>query len=130
MTTDKHDIVSKEDIQVLVNTFYGKVQKDELIGGIFNAVLAGRWEEHLEKMVRFWQTIVLNEKTYSGAPFPPHAMMPIRQKHFDRWKELFTETVDEFFEGVNAEEVKARGSLMASLFLSKIEHIQGKQPIE
>lgn len=120
------DISSVADIEMLVHTFYGKVQKDPLIGGVFNGILNGRWEEHLEKMVRFWQTILFNERTYSGAPFPPHAMLPIRQQHFDRWRELFLETVDSHFEGVHAEEAKARATLMASLFLSKIEHIQGK----
>lgn len=122
---ERRDIGGVEDVQQFVHAFYGKVQQDELLGGIFNGVLNGRWEEHLEKMVRFWQTILLNEKTYAGAPFPPHAMMPIRQQHFDRWKEIFINTIDELFEGPIADEAKGRATLMASLFLSKIEHIQG-----
>lgn len=125
MMEQNKDIATVEDITSFVHAFYGKVQQDELIGGIFNGVLAGRWDEHLEKMVRFWQSILLNEKTYSGAPFPPHAMMPIRQEHFDRWKVLFIETIDALFEGPIAEEAKGRATLMASLFLSKIQHIQG-----
>lgn len=120
----RRDILTVEDISMFVNAFYNRVQKDELIGGIFNGVLAGRWDEHLEKMVRFWQTILLNEKTYSGAPFPPHAMMPIRQEHFERWRCLFIETIDSMYEGPLTEEAKGRATLMASLFLSKIEHIQ------
>ncbi|EPB65566.1 hypothetical protein ANCCEY_15368, partial [Ancylostoma ceylanicum] len=34
-------------------------------------------------MYRFWQTILLDEHTYYGAPFPPHARMPLEQHHFD-----------------------------------------------
>jgi hemoglobin len=50
------DITDLEDIKILVNTFYSKVQEDGLIGPIFNQKMAGRWPEHLEKMYRFWQT--------------------------------------------------------------------------
>ena len=64
------DISNIEDIKLLVNTFYGKVQKDEFIGVIFNEKIGDRWPEHLEKMYRFWQTILLEEHTYSGSLFP------------------------------------------------------------
>jgi len=35
----KKDIVTFQDIQVLVNSFYDKVQKDELLAPIFNNVI-------------------------------------------------------------------------------------------
>lgn len=124
------DIETVADIEVMVHRFYEAVRKDELIGGIFNGVLNGKWEEHLEKMVRFWQTILLNDKTYSGAPFPPHAMLPVRAAHFDRWKELFTEQLDARFRGPNAEEAKSRARLMAGIFLAKVQHIQGVSQLE
>lgn len=119
------DIETVADIEEMVYRFYETVRKDELIGGIFNGVLNGKWDEHLEKMVRFWQTILLNEKTYSGAPFPPHAMLPVREMHFDRWKELFIAQLDARFRGPIAEEAKSRARLMAGIFLAKVQHIQG-----
>ena len=130
METTKHDIVTVADIELMVHQFYYAVQRDELLGGIFNGILDGRWDEHLEKMVRFWQSILLNEKTYYGRPFPPHAMLPIGQKHFNRWKDLFCQTVNDHFTGSVAEEAKNRATLMSSLFLSKVEHIQGKSRID
>ena len=84
------DISNIEDIKLLVNTFYKKVQNDDLIGPIFNEKMMGRWPEHLEKMYRFWQTLLLEEHTYSGSPFPPHKQLPVNQSHFDRWMEIFT----------------------------------------
>lgn len=70
---DQHDILSLEDVKLLVNTFYGKVREDETLAQIFNERIKDRWPEHLEKMYRFWQTVLLEEQTYFGAPFPPHA---------------------------------------------------------
>lgn len=123
------DISNIEDIKLLVNTFYEKVQKDDLIGPIFNEKMLGRWPEHLEKMYRFWQTLLLEEHTYSGSPFPPHKHLPVDQTHFDRWMEIFTETVDSLFVGKLAEEAKIRAANMGYMFNYKIEYFrnQGNQ---
>lgn len=118
------DISDIQDIKLLVNTFYDKVQKDDLIGPIFNEKMMGRWPEHLEKMYRFWQTILLEEHTYSGSPFPPHKQLPINLSHFDRWMEIFTSTVDSLFVGKLAEEAKVRAANMAYMFNYKIEYFR------
>lgn len=118
------DITTIEDIKLLVNTFYAKVQKDDLIGPIFNEKIQGRWPEHLETMYKFWQTILLEQHTYSGSPFPPHKHLPVEQAHFNRWIEIFTKTVDSLFIGNLAEEAKMRGVNMASMFLYKIEYFR------
>jgi hemoglobin len=118
------DISNIQDIKILVNTFYDKVQKDDLIGPIFNQKMMGRWPEHLEKMYRFWQTILLEEHTYSGSPFPSHKQLPVNQSHFDRWMEIFTSTVDSLFVGKLAEEAKVRAANMAYMFNYKIEYFR------
>ena len=118
------DISNIEDIKLLVNTFYEKVQEDDLIGPIFNQKMVGRWPEHLEKMYRFWQTILLEEHTYSGTPFPPHKHLPVNQSHFDRWMKIFTGTVDSLFVGKLAEEAKVRAANMAYMFNYKIEYFR------
>ncbi|MDR0230216.1 MAG: group III truncated hemoglobin [Flavobacteriaceae bacterium] len=121
----KKDIQTLEDIVLLVDTFYGRVQQNELIGPIFNEKLEGRWPEHLQKMYQFWQTVLLEEFTYKGRPFPPHAQLPVEALHFETWKGIFNATVDEFFEGPIAEEAKWRGDRMGKMFLSKIEYFRG-----
>lgn len=123
----KKDITSITDIHLLVDTFYEKVRKDELLGIIFNTVIQGNWPTHLEKMYRFWQTILLTEHTYFGSPFRPHAQLPVGEQHFDRWKSLFKETVDEHFEGEKAAEAKWRAEKMATMFLTKIQYFQTSQ---
>lgn len=119
----KKDIENIDDVKLMVNTFYERIQKNDVLGPIFEERIGGRWEEHLEKMYRFWQTILFSEHTYHGAPFPPHATMPINESHFVIWVKNWTTTVDDFFVGPNAEEAKKRGALMAAIFNSKIGHI-------
>ena len=51
------------------NKFYEKVPKDDLLQDIFNKKIQERWPEHLEKMCRFWQTVLMEEHTYFGSPF-------------------------------------------------------------
>lgn len=120
----KNDIESLDDIKLIVNTFYERIRKNEILGPIFDERIGGRWEQHLEKMYRFWQTILFSEHTYNGSPFPPHANIPIDESHFIIWVSNWTATVDEFFTGSIAEEAKKRGALMASIFNSKIEYFK------
>ena len=114
------DITTLDDIKALVDTFYKQVQKDDFIGPIFNSKIRGNWPDHLEKMYRFWQTILLEVHTYSGSPFPPHKHLPLDKAHFDRWMKLFTETVDSLFQGPTADEAKLRAKNMAEMFNYKI----------
>ncbi|RKS95422.1 hemoglobin [Flavobacterium limicola] len=122
--TPQNDITTFDDIKLLVDTFYSKVQKDEFIGLIFNEKIGNRWPEHLEKMYRFWQTILLEVHSYSGSPFPPHKQLPVSKEHFDRWMQIFTETTDSLFVGTLAEEAKLRAKNMAEMFHYKIDYFR------
>lgn len=116
----KTEISTLEDIKILVDDFYGKVREDETLGYIFDDVIKDNWTEHLEKMYSFWQTVLLQEFTYKGAPFPKHLKLPVEQHHFNRWIKLFHETIDTHFEGEKAEELKIRSLKMADMFMMKI----------
>ncbi|HVS96535.1 MAG TPA: group III truncated hemoglobin [Puia sp.] len=114
------DISNIEDIRSLVDRFYDKVREDKVIGPIFIGAIGDHWPAHLDKMYRFWQTVLLEEHTYFGSPFAPHAQMPLEGRHFDAWLGHWSATVDELFAGPRAEEAKWRAGKMAEMFLSKI----------
>ncbi len=118
----QQDILNIEDIKLLVNSFYDKVKADKLLGPVFNERIKDRWPEHLDKMYRFWQTVLLGDHTYYGSPFPPHAQLPVSHEHFVKWMELFTATADDLFAGEKAAEAKWRAAKMAEMFEIKIEH--------
>lgn len=123
MKNTAQEIQSINEITLLVNRFYEKVQQDDLLGPIFEKVIDDNWEPHLEKMYRFWETVLLNNHTYHGSPFAPHAKLPIGADHFDRWLKLFLETIDENFTGEKAKEAKWRAGKMAEMFQYKHKHI-------
>jgi len=117
----RKNIKQLEDIKLLVDSFYGKVRKDEMLGPIFNQRIGDKWPQHLQKMYRFWQTVLLDERTYYGSPFLPHANLPVEKEHFNHWLKLFFETIDENFIGEKAERAKWQGQRMADMFHSKIQ---------
>ena len=119
----KRDITELDDIKLLVDTFYAKAQKAPLIGEIFTTMISD-WQAHLNKMYRFWQTILLEQHNYQRNPFMPHAKMPLSSEHFDTWVGLWCDTVDDLYAGEKANEAKYRGKLMAALFLSKFNYIK------
>lgn len=122
ITMEKSDITTIADVRILVDSFYAKVREDDQLADIFNNVIKELWIEHLEKMYRFWQTVLLEEHTYFGSPFVHHVNLPVDKTHFERWLKLFEETIDEYFSGTNAESAKLRAEKMAEMFLHKIEY--------
>jgi len=120
----KPDIEGIDDIVLFVNEFYYKVQKDNLIGPIFNGVIKD-WTPHLERMYQFWNAALFSVPGFKGNPFAKHAPLPINQSHFDRWLILFEETIDAHFEGEMATDTKKRAGLMAVMFVSKLKHMKG-----
>lgn len=120
----EQDIINYNDIKLLVDSFYKKVREDDLLAKLFEERIRDRWPLHLEKMYSFWQTVLLNDHTYHGSPFAPHADMPVGKMHFDRWIGLFYATVDENFSGEKAKEAKWRAEKMAEMFYIKITYHQ------
>ncbi len=123
------DITSLDDIKLFVDTFYDKVRHDDLLADIFNNKIEDRWAQHLDKMYRFWQTVLLEDHTYYGSPFVPHANLPVEAAHFDQWLILFNNTIDSLFEGEKATRAKWQGQRMAEMFLTKIEYYKTNSSI-
>lgn len=118
------DIQSREDLELLVNTFYDKVKKDQVIGYLFEEVAGIDWESHLPKMYDFWETTLFHQPVYKGNPMEIHLNLnkkePLRKEHFDQWLTLFYETVDELFKGQKAETIKQKGLSIATVMQIKV----------
>ncbi|HEY1871052.1 MAG TPA: group III truncated hemoglobin [Chitinophagaceae bacterium] len=120
----KEDIKTRKDIEHLINSFYDKVKRDEMIGFIFNDVARVNWEKHLPVMYDFWESIIFSTANYNGNPMLVHLqlnrLIPLTKQHFDQWLKLFTETTDELFEGKKATLTKERALNIAAIIQSKI----------
>ena len=117
--------ISTEEISTLVDTFYGKVRRDPVIGPIFNAAI-GDWPAHLALLKNFWSTVLFIRPGYKGDPLSVHLELPIEPHHFDRWLELFAETAHEVMPPEHAQIVitkshRIAGNLQRVLFSSSRE---------
>ncbi|GAB2950030.1 group III truncated hemoglobin [Hymenobacter coalescens] len=110
------DIATEAHIQQLVDRFYDKVNADELLGPVFNALARVHWPAHLPVMYDFWSSVLLGTARYKGRPFPKHMALPIEKPHFQRWLQLFYATVQEHFAGPKAEEAKVKALNIATMF--------------
>ena len=120
-------IESREDIELMVNSFYEKVRQDPLIGPKFNEIAKVDWAKHLPKMYSFWSDLLLGTEEYRGRPFPPHVPLDLFEDHFARWVELFNKTVDEHFHGLKAHEVKFRAQSIAMNFRLNLEMLRSQK---
>lgn len=111
------DIVTRKEVEQLVNQFYSRVREDDLLAPVFAHV---DWPHHLPIMYKFWSTVLLGDMSYTGSPFAKHMGLPIQRGHFERWLKLFLETVDTEFNGPVADEAKKRAQTIAHLFQHKM----------
>lgn len=80
-------------VEELVHAFYARVRADALLGPIFEARLAGRWDAHLDKMLDFWSSIALKCGRFAGRPHVAHQNLDLAPEHFKRWLALFEDSV-------------------------------------
>lgn len=118
------DIQNREDIVLLITSFYTKVRKDEMIGFIFEDVAKVDWDSHLPMMFSFWESTLFGTGNYSGSTMDIHQQLnskvKLTQEHFKCWEELFHTTVNELFNGENAEKIKQRATSIKTIMELKI----------
>jgi len=120
----KKQIENYDDVQLLVRTFYDKVLKDDILSPYFSYVKNTHWEEHLEVVNSFWNNILFYTGGYHGNPLAVHSTLnffsKLERRDFDRWLQLFTETVDDLFDGEKADLAKQRARSIATIMQVKI----------
>ncbi len=106
-------IETRKDVSILVNTFYVKVRKDELLGPIFNNhITEDKWPEHIEKLTDFWETNLFGIPKFKGNPSQKHLNVDknlaykVDQNHFGKWLEIWFQTINSLFEGELADRAK------------------------
>ncbi|TWI06244.1 hemoglobin [Luteimonas cucumeris] len=92
----------ERDIVVLVDRFYDRVQRDPVLGPVFNPAVHD-WGDHKRTLVSFWTSVALRAGTYRGNPMAAHRAHPIRAEHFDHWLALWRETAEEVLAPEHAE---------------------------
>ncbi|WP_297764583.1 group III truncated hemoglobin [uncultured Muriicola sp.] len=128
MINEKTPLTNREDIYLLVTSFYRKIRKDPALGPIFNVIIVD-WESHFEVLTDFWESQLLVRRTYLGNPIEVHQQVDskmnhtITSEHFGLWLNLWFETLDELFTGELVWIAKNRAQKMSTMLFMKIyEH--------
>lgn len=88
--------VDEAFISRLVDTFYGRVLSHPQLGPVFDARLAGRWPQHMEKMKSFWSSVAFRSGAYGGKPVQAHmGVANMTPDLFPQWLDLFAATLDD-----------------------------------
>lgn len=120
----KNDIQSRIDIETLVQAFYTKVRNENSLNKYFSKVIPVDWNLHYVKMADFWENILFFTGNYDGNLMEAHKRINEKQtmvpNEFEIWIKLFCSTVDELFEGKNAEKIKSSSTQIALIMKAKI----------
>lgn len=122
---EKKDIKTRDDVFMLVDEFYKKVRQDEILGPFFNETIKD-WETHLEHLTTFWESSLFLKTRFHGDPLKAHIKVDkafnhsINEMHFGIWLNLWSQTINELFEGDYAENAKRRARKMGTFIYLKI----------
>ncbi|MCB0977894.1 MAG: group III truncated hemoglobin [Acidimicrobiales bacterium] len=101
------DLDTVEDIEEMVTRFYRVVAQDDLLGPMYNQVARVDWSVHVPKLASFWFQALLGIDGFEGNLSRAHErvneLSPYTPAHFERWLELFHETVEEGWVGPRAD---------------------------
>ena len=122
----KQDILNREDLLLLMDRFYSKAMTDQSIGHYFTEIVPLNLQKHIPVITDFWETILFDTGKYFGNTMKVHEDLheksPFKSEHFNRWMAMFKETVDENFQGNNAEKIKQREISIATVMNIKMVH--------
>ena len=120
----KRDISTRQDIELLLNSFYCRLMADERINYIFIDVAKLDIKTHIPVIADFWETVLLNKNVYQNNTMKIHLDLnkktTITKEHFDVWLYHFNAAVDELFEGNTAELAKQRARSVATVMQIKM----------
>jgi hemoglobin len=127
------DIRDRADISDLVIAFYTRAFADERIGPIFTDIVKMDLDAHLPIMCDFWETVLFQAGTYRRDAFSIHRdindMIPLTTEHFQRWEDLWHETVDTRFAGPKAIAAKIHASRIAGSIQRRLRFSGLSEPI-
>lgn len=119
------DIQNREDVALLVNTFYTKVRANDELGPIFNTAIKD-WDSHLIHLTNFWESQLFRKNVFSGNPLKKHVEVDGNNNNqltndlFGLWLQFWLGTIDELFKGELANLAKDRARNIASFMFMEI----------
>ncbi len=119
------DIETRADILIIMRKFYDKLLADDSINFFFTKVTSvdQHLETHFEILATFWEQSLFLKGGYFNNMFSIHKEVhekhPFKKEHFDTWLNHFHSTIDEYFTGKHAEQMKTQALSMATVMQIK-----------
>lgn len=121
--------ITPENIQELMDLFYGKIRNHRELGEIFNRAIGTsdeEWEKHKKKIGNFWMGMLLGEGNYQGNPMKAHLELPpFPRELFSTWLGLFEESLNKIFSQNDAQIILQKAQIIAQRFqymLYEVKH--------
>ena len=124
------DIENQQDLYFMVAEFYKNLLADTKIAYIFTDLVKIKIEEHLPILVTFWSQMIFGTGGYTNNLTDIHLkvdqMEHLTPELFEIWISHFNETLDENFNGKNADEIKHQAQNLSIILQIKIKAQQQK----
>ena len=106
--------INETQLEALIPCFYARVREDALIGPVFDGAIAD-WDDHLEKLIAFWSSVMLTSGRYKGNPVAAHLrhLGTITPPMFDRWLDLWAEVTNELLPPASAAALQGKAARIA-----------------
>jgi hemoglobin len=125
------DDLDEAMVAAVVSAFYARARVDDIIGPVFNRVVAAdHWPEHIQTITDFWSSMLLGTGRYMGRPMPKHiAIHELSDAHFQRWLTLFRQTAEELCPPHIATLFVDRAERIGINFRVRIAQFRGQDPM-
>ena len=121
------DIKTREDILLILRKFYDKLLADENINFFFTKITTvdAHLEHHFDILATFWEQSLYMKGGYSNNMFQIHKEVHEKQAftkaHYDIWLKHFNTTIDSYYIGKYAEQMKTNALSMATIMQIKFQ---------
>ena len=120
----KKDVLSRKDLEKVLELFFEKIKEDETIHHFFFEVVKVEWDQHMVQMCDFWENVLFYSGNYQGNPIETHKRINEIRKteniHFQKWMELFFSSLDSLYKGSNVQKMKDHSEQIVRVMMTKI----------
>ena len=112
----KTDIETPEHVNALVETFYDRVRKNAALGPLLAERIHDQWDDYTESITAWWQNVLFAGAAPDYDAFILTDDVPLEHDEFRLWLTLFRKTVNDMFEGKNANQAMGHAEHLAAAF--------------
>lgn len=125
------DLATRADVESLLRRFYGRVLVDDVLAAPFADIREHGLDSHLPVMCDFWETVLFRAGMYQGSALRPHQSVYDRHRlcanDFLRWLSLWSDTIDQMFDGPVADHAKIQATRIARAMHHRLTATDSKE---